>query len=287
MEYKFFKYQFLMDHVEALVISDNIYVYKNMLRGSDFAQVLFQGDALPLTGGRVIGNINAPTFNNLTIDFNKGGTFNTRLGVDLFGENIIGSSNVAIGQAALKSLNDGDSNLGVGDYAGSSLTTGSSNVAIGANALRGSTETNAAVAIGKDALGGSGNYSNSVAIGHGAGINSNGGANVYLGSEAGADNTGSGNVFIGFHAGYSYSNPMSNKFIISNGRFENEGVLIKGDFVTKQVEVQKLNVSDALNLANGDIEINDSTKGVVLKSPNGTQWRITISDTGVLTTAAL
>jgi hypothetical protein len=167
------------------------------------------------------------------------------------------------------------------------LTTGSSNVVIGANALRGSAETNSAVAIGKDALSGSGNYSNSVAIGHGAGVNSNGGANVYLGSDAGAGNTGSGNVFIGFHAGFFYANPMSNKFIISNGQFENEGVLIKGDFITKYVEVEKLNVSDSLNLTNGDIEIDDFTKGVVLKSPNGARWRITISDTGVLTTAAL
>lgn len=255
--------------------------------GVGFKRVLLQGDALPLTGGQLTGNISVPTLNNLTIDFNKGGTFNTRIGVDLFGENIIGSSNVAIGQAVLKSLNDGVCNLGIGDYAGANLTKGFDNVVIGANALRGSSETNSAVAIGKDALTGSGNYSNSVAIGSGAGINSNGSSNVYLGSHAGAGNTGSGNVFIGFHAGFFYTNPMSNKFIISNGQFENEGVLIKGDFVTNEVEVQKLSVSERLNLTNGDIVINDFTKGVILKSPNGTHWRISVSDSGVLTTAPL
>ncbi|RLJ80523.1 hypothetical protein [Pedobacter alluvionis] len=35
------------------------------------------------------------------------------------------------------------------------------------------------------------------------------------------------------------------------------------------------------------IEITDATRGIVLKSPNGNRWRITVSDSGVLTTAAL
>lgn len=36
-----------------------------------------------------------------------------------------------------------------------------------------------------------------------------------------------------------------------------------------------------------DVEITDSTKGVILKSPNGTRYRITVNDSGVLTTTAL
>ena len=36
-----------------------------------------------------------------------------------------------------------------------------------------------------------------------------------------------------------------------------------------------------------DIEISDLTKGVILKSPDGARWRITISNAGVLTTTAL
>lgn len=34
-------------------------------------------------------------------------------------------------------------------------------------------------------------------------------------------------------------------------------------------------------LTNADIEITDSTKGLILKSPNGTRWRMTINNSGV------
>jgi len=37
----------------------------------------------------------------------------------------------------------------------------------------------------------------------------------------------------------------------------------------------------------GDIEITDSTKGIILKSPNGARWRITINDAGLLTPTSI
>jgi hypothetical protein len=39
--------------------------------------------------------------------------------------------------------------------------------------------------------------------------------------------------------------------------------------------------------ASGDIEVTDSASGIILKSPNGTRWRIIIDDSGELTTTAL
>jgi hypothetical protein len=39
--------------------------------------------------------------------------------------------------------------------------------------------------------------------------------------------------------------------------------------------------------ASGDIEVTDSTKGMILKSPNNTRWRLTINDDGTLSRAAL
>jgi hypothetical protein len=39
--------------------------------------------------------------------------------------------------------------------------------------------------------------------------------------------------------------------------------------------------------ANNDTEVTDSTKGLVLKSPNNTRWRITINDDGTLSRVAL
>lgn len=39
--------------------------------------------------------------------------------------------------------------------------------------------------------------------------------------------------------------------------------------------------------SNTDVEITDSTKGVILKSPNGTRWRVTIDNTGALNSTAI
>lgn len=36
-----------------------------------------------------------------------------------------------------------------------------------------------------------------------------------------------------------------------------------------------------------DIEITDPTKGVILRSPNNTRWRITVDNTGALITTSL
>jgi hypothetical protein len=36
-----------------------------------------------------------------------------------------------------------------------------------------------------------------------------------------------------------------------------------------------------------DVEVSDNTKGVILKSPNGTRWRLTVSDAGVLGATSL
>jgi hypothetical protein len=42
-----------------------------------------------------------------------------------------------------------------------------------------------------------------------------------------------------------------------------------------------------LTVTGGDIEATDSTKGIILKSPNGTRYRVTISDLGILSAASL
>lgn len=47
---------------------------------------------------------------------------------------------------------------------------------------------------------------------------------------------------------------------------------------------------DALNLARKsgrDLEIITPNKGLVLRAPNGTRWRITVDSSGVLTTTSL
>jgi hypothetical protein len=40
-------------------------------------------------------------------------------------------------------------------------------------------------------------------------------------------------------------------------------------------------------IASGDVEVTDSASGIILKSPDGTRYRVTVSDLGVLSTASL
>lgn len=46
-------------------------------------------------------------------------------------------------------------------------------------------------------------------------------------------------------------------------------------------------VTDLGNTTTNDIEITDTTKGVILKSPDGTRWRITITNNGELVATSL
>jgi len=42
-----------------------------------------------------------------------------------------------------------------------------------------------------------------------------------------------------------------------------------------------------LTVSGGDAEVTDSASGIILKSPDGTRWRVTISNLGILTTASI
>lgn len=45
--------------------------------------------------------------------------------------------------------------------------------------------------------------------------------------------------------------------------------------------------SAAPYLTSGDVEITDATKGLILRSPNGTRWRVTVNNSGALVVASL
>ena len=47
------------------------------------------------------------------------------------------------------------------------------------------------------------------------------------------------------------------------------------------------NPTTKLEVTNGDVYVNDATKGIILKSPNGNCWRVTIDNTGTMIRTAI
>lgn len=66
----------------------------------------------------------------------------------------------------------------------------------------------------------------------------------------------------------------------------NYGDMIRGYSNNLNKEVFRVK-NDGTTLSNSDFEVLDSSKGLILKSPNGTRWRVTIDDTGNLVTTQL
>ncbi|TXG76776.1 hypothetical protein E6Q11_04040 [Candidatus Dojkabacteria bacterium] len=76
----------------------------------------------------------------------------------------------------------------------------------------------------------------------------------------------------------------------------NPGKVASGDFKVHGDTVDSLIFTDASAdtlsfgvgfTTPGDMEVTDSTKGVVLESPDGSRWRITVDDLGILTTTEI
>ncbi|MBI4646697.1 MAG: hypothetical protein HY738_08945 [Bacteroidia bacterium] len=132
--------------------------------------------------------------------------FNIALGLDAMKGSIdyINTDyNIAIGRAALYSINDGDHNIALGYGAGDAITSGTYNIAIGRDAVGANTTVSGLVGIGYNALaanvtGGAGN----TAVGYTAGdAITDGDYNTALGYDAlGASTTASGQTAIGYNS---------------------------------------------------------------------------------------
>jgi hypothetical protein len=56
---------------------------------------------------------------------------------------------------------------------------------------------------------------------------------------------------------------------------------------TGNVGIGTTSPTSKLTVTGGDVEVTDSASGIILKSPDGTRYRVTVSDLGVLSTASL
>jgi len=233
-----------------------------------------------------------------------------------------GGDNILMGQAAGYYITRGDNNIIMGEGAGYYITEGNDNIIMGYEGGYYTTEGNSNIFVGYESGYENTTGSYNTFIGFNAGYeNTTGQHNAFIGSYAGGNNdtgnyntviggycggyynTGSNNIFIGSNNGES--NASSYKIIIGNGFAYDEvfdapntknnqlAVGLKTDAnpakywlvgdenynigINSTAPTRKLDVA-------GDVKVGVNTsQGVILTSPNGTEYRLTVDNSGTLT----
>lgn len=239
-------------------------------------------------------------YGSYSMEKNTSGMENVAFGGEALRKNTTGSTNVAVGTAALNSNTTGGENTAIGRRAMNNNTTGTFNTAIGQAALYANTTGSNNTAVGRTSLvynTGEGNTAfgatsitnntngkNNTGIGYYVlGGNITGSYNTAIGYNAGAKSTsGDKNIFIGNEAGNNFNfSAVSNKLVIDNS--DRSDPLMVGDFSSRKLVINGDSSSKAtLEIRNGDTYISNPNKGIILTSPSGACWRVTVDDAGSL-----
>jgi len=215
-----------------------------------------------------------------------------------------GTGDTAVGASAQAAVTDGVSNTAVGAVAQLALTTGGGNAAVGAGAQRSLTTGSNNTAVGGDAQRSLTVSIHNTAVGEGAQYylttgdrNTAVGASAQrspLGSSANKTTTASYQTSIGPETGQSSATQVDGITTIGyratagaanatsigrEARADHAGSIALGYQATTTQ-------TDQVMVGPRDVEITGDTKGLVLKSPNGTRYRVTVSDAGALVVTA-
>ena len=182
------------------------------------------------------------------------GNENTTLGFNAQSALTTGTHNTAVGRAAQGVLVDGIKNSGFGAGAHQQLTAGSFNTAVGTGAQHSP-------------------------LGSAASGTTTASKQTSVGMESGqlAATQVDGITTVGYHATSGNTNGVA-VGILSRCQHDNAVALGANTNTTADNQVA---------VGPRDIEISDATKGVVLRSPDGKRWRITVSNAGAVTAAAV
>ena len=229
---------------------------------------------------------------------------NTAAGVYAQRSLTTGVSNTAAGASAQRSLTTGPNNTAAGTSAQRSLTTGSNNAAVGMSAQRSLTTGSNNAAAGTYAQYSLTTGSNNAAVGAYAQYSlttgsNNAAAGAYAqyapaGVTANATTTGNRQTSIGTEAGQSVSTQLSD---ITTVGYRATAGADYGTAIGSGANAAHLRsvalgsttattASDQVMVGPRDIEISDATRGVILRSPSGTRYRVTVTDAGTLTVSA-
>ena len=214
------------------------------------------------------------------------------------------ASSLGVGTAAQQSLTTGTNNTGVGTEAQKSMTTGSNNTGVGYRAQRLVTTGFSNTGVGNNTQQVLSSGNSNTGIGDGAQYllttgNSNTGIGALAqlapaGLSANGTTTGLRQTMIGAETGQSSATQINDavgvgyRAVCGANKAMALGALARSDHAGSVALG-----SDTLTTLAGqvmvgprDVEITDATKGIVLLSPDGSRYRVTVSNTGTLTAAA-
>lgn len=221
-----------------------------------------------MTWGAVAIGFEALENNNPSITADAG-LFNTAVGYKALALNVIGNHCTALGWSALLS-NTADANTGIGEDALTANVTGTDCTAVGTHAAY---QSNASLttAIGSSSLGNLSTGFANTAVGASSGVATFAGV--------GNCDTDGQMTFLGSYSSVDKS--------VNAGPFTNSTALGSSAKVDASNLVQLgENTTTALVRTSGDYETTTVGAGVYLKSPDGTQYHITVANGGVLSAVA-
>ena len=192
---------------------------------------------------------------------NISGSSNTSMGLSSLGALVTGNNNTAIGTSSMLLLNGGSQNVALGGNSLVSATFGNSNTAIGYAALLNKTTSNFNTAVGFNSLANITTGFKNTAVGNNAGKFTSDGTT--------ANATGNNSVFIGDSA-KAQANAQSNQIVIGEGAIGNG-----------------TNTATIGNTTTSALHVGGNNTGIVLKSPDGTAYKITVSNAGALVVTAV
>ena len=227
---------------------------------------LFQGNNNSFAGqnaGNLL-NITAGTntgFGKNSQLVNISGGANTSMGASSLEALVTGNENTAIGINSMLLLNGGNRNVAVGADSLSTATTGNGNTAIGHNSLGNTTTTFFNTAVGEESLANITTGTTNTGIGNKAGKFTSDGTT--------ANATGNYSVFIGDSA-KAQANAQNNQIVIGYNTIGNG--------------THTATIGNSTTTA---LHVGGNNAGIVLKSPDGTAYKIKVTNAGALTVTAL
>ena len=227
---------------------------------------LFQGNDNTFAGTdagnlfNIVGSFNtAFGKNSQAVQLN--GNSNSSLGFDSLAVSASGNNNTAIGTNSMTLSNGGSFNTGVGSDSLSKATLGQGNTAIGFSSLANKTTSNFNTAVGNNSLKGITTGFRNTAVGNEAGR--------FIADGTPANTTGRNSVFIGDSA-----KPLANA--------QNNQIVIGYDAIGNGDNTATIGDSSVTAL-----HVGGNGAGVVLKSPNGTAYKITVDNAGTIIATAI